>query len=75
MELRSMLPLVVAALVVFVLVRLVLGAIKSSAKLMVWAIVAAAVFGLAYLWYQGPSATGESLPTLSIPAVERPATN
>ena len=45
MELRALLPIVVAVIVAFVLLRLVMGAIKTSAKLMVWAVVAAAVFG------------------------------
>ena len=71
MELRGLLPLVVALIVGFVLLRLVLGAIKTSAKLMVWAVVAAALFGLGYLWMENQGMEGGgSLPSLSIPSYE-----
>ena len=74
MDLHSSLPIVVAVLVAFVVLRVVIGALRMSAKLMTWGVLAAAVFGLGYLWYQNqdPSNLPE-LPVLNIPAAERPA--
>ncbi len=74
MDFRSLLPIVVAVLVGLVVLRVVITAVRMSAKFMMWGVLAAAVFGLGYLWYQNqdPLHPGQ-LPILNIPAVERPA--
>ena len=71
MDLRTWLPLVVTVFVGLVVLRMVIGALRKSAKLMMWLVVAAAVFGLGYVWYheQDPSSRPE-LPVLNIPSVE-----
>ena len=71
MELGSLLPIVMAAIVGLIVLRMVIGAIKTSAKLMVWTIVAAAAVGLGYLWYEGQATEGQSIPTLNIPSDTR----
>ena len=74
MELQSLLPIVVAVLAGFVVLRLLIGAIRMSAKLMVWGVLAAAVFGLGYLWYQNQDPENPiELPALNIPAPQQPA--
>lgn len=66
MELRQLLPLLILAVVALLVMRLVIGAIKLSAKYLVWGVVIAGVVGIAYLWYQGNPSLGP--PPLSIPA-------
>ncbi len=74
MDLRTLLPIIVTVLVGLVVLRMVIGAIRVSAKLMTWAVLGAAMFGLAYLWYQDQNpADRPDLPMLSIPAQHLPA--
>lgn len=71
MDVRSLLPLIIVALVGFVVLRMVINAIKTSAKLMFFTIVAVAVLGAGFLWYQNqtdPAGTQPNLPTLNIPS-------
>lgn len=64
----GLLPWIIVALVAFVLLRMVLGAIKTSAKLMMWAVIAIVALGAGFLWYQGQlDGTQQGLPSLSIP--------
>ena len=42
---------IVVAIVAFVVLRMLIGAIKTSATIMFWLVVIAAA-GLAYLWFQ-----------------------
>lgn len=68
MDIAAFAPFVVLAIVVFFVLRIVAGAIKTSAKLMLWMIVTVAVLGAGLLWYQSQdSANDAPLPTLSIP--------
>ena len=68
----GLLPLIIVALVAFVLLRMILGAIKASAKLMMWTIVAVVALGAGFLWYQGQlDGDRPSLPTLNIPSDSR----
>ena len=72
MDSRSLLPMVVAVLVGLVVLRVVIAAVRMSAKLMIWSVLVAAVFGLGYLWYQNQAPTNSrELPVLNIPVVER----
>ena len=66
MELRQLLPLGILAVVALLVLRFVIGAIKFSAKFLVWGVFVAGVLGIAYLWYQGNPSVGP--PPLSIPA-------
>lgn len=68
MDMNSFVPWVIVALVAFVVLRMVLGAIKTSAKLMMWAVVALIALG-GFLWFQQNSGQldGQQLPSLSIP--------
>ena len=68
MEISSLLPFILIALVAFVVLKMIVGAIKSSAKLMLWATVAVVAFGACFLWYQSQTGASSSLPTLSIPS-------
>lgn len=67
MEIGVLLPWIVIALVAFVVLRIVLGAIKSSAKLMLWIVIAIVGLGGGFLWLQNqPEAARPALPTLNI---------
>ena len=72
MDVRSLLPIIVAVLVGLVVLRVAIAAVRMSAKLMMWGALTAAVFGLGYLWYQNRDHLNPGeLPILNIPAVER----
>ena len=70
MDISSLLPFIVIALVAFVALRVILGAIKSSLKLAMWAIIAFVVLSAGFLAYQNhaDAGAGSNLPTLSIPS-------
>ena len=70
MEISSILALIVVALVAFVVLRMILGAIKSSLRLAMWAVLAVVFLAAGFLWLQnqGVVGGGSSLPTLSIPS-------
>ena len=71
MEFRSLLPIIIAALVAFVVLRMVLSAIKTSAKWMMWGVIAVITLGGGFLWYQNQSGDhGLDLPALSIPSAQ-----
>lgn len=70
MEISGLLPYILVALVAFVVLRMIAGAIKSSVKMAFWAVIAVVVLGAGFLWYQGQGEAGTSreLPALSIPS-------
>ena len=69
MEIRGLLPIIIAAIMAFVVLRMVLSAIKTSAKLMMWGVVAVITLGGGFLWFQNQQgARHPELPTLSIPS-------
>jgi hypothetical protein len=47
----GILPWIVVAIVAFIVLRMVIGAIKMSATVLFWLVVIAAA-GLAYVWFQ-----------------------
>ena len=71
MDLTTLLPYVVVAVVAFVALRVVVGVIKTSAKLMVWVAIAAIAVGGGWFWLQSQSDVERPrIPTLSIPGQE-----
>ena len=52
MDIATLLPWIVIAIVVLVGLRMVIGAVKSSAKMMLWLVVLLAG-GFGWLWWQG----------------------
>ena len=71
MDLTTLLPFVIVALVAFVALRVIVGAIKTSAKMMVWLLIAAVTLGGGLYWYQNQTgAERPNIPTLSIPGQE-----
>lgn len=69
MDIRQLLPFIIVALVALVVLRTVIGAIKTSAKLLVWTIVTVAALAAGVLWFnnQNTDGTQHTLPSLSIP--------
>lgn len=68
MDIRQLLPFIIVALVALVVLRTVIGAIKTSAKLMVWTIITVAALAGAVLWFnQNTDGNQRTLPSLSIP--------
>ncbi len=74
MDFRNLLPLVIVALVAFVVFRMALNAIKTSAKLLVWLVLAIVAAGAGFLWLQNqPGAESQNIPVLRIPANSIPS--
>ena len=65
----GILPWIIVAVVVLVVFRMIIGAVKTSAKMMMWLVIAIAL-GAGFLWYQQnhQGASTPNLPSLSIPA-------
>ena len=65
----GILPWIIVAVVLLVVFRMVVGAVKTSAKMMMWLVIAIAL-GAGFLWYQqnGSGSTTPNLPSLSIPS-------
>ena len=67
MDLRQVLPLVLAAAAALIVLRVLMGLVRASAKFLVWGVLLAAVVGGGFLWYQGQRTTRLEPPTLQIP--------
>ncbi len=66
MNIAVVLPWIVIAIVAFVVLRMVVGAIKTSAKMMLWmAVLLAAGFG--WLWWQSNQNGATNLPGTTFP--------
>ena len=67
MDPASLIVTVLVIVVALMVLRFVIGAIKASAKLLLWGVVIVVVLGAGYLWYQGQGPGQAELPSLSIP--------
>jgi len=61
MNISQILPWLVIAIVAFVVLRMVVGAIKTSAKMMLWMVVLLAA-GFGWLWWQANHGAANNLP-------------
>ena len=59
MNIAVVLPWIVIAIVAFIVLRMVVGAIKTSAKMMLWMVVLLAA-GFGWLWWQSEHGAGNT---------------
>ena len=62
----SILAWIVVAIVIFIVFRMVIGAVKTTATIIMWLVIAAALGG-GYLWYQNGMPGSENLPPVMNP--------
>ena len=62
----SILAWIVVAIVIFIVFRMVIGAVKTTATIIMWLVIAAALGG-GYLWYQSGMPGSENLPPVMNP--------
>ncbi len=65
MAINSILPWIVIAVVALVVLRVVVGIAKTSAKMLLWLVIAAAA-ALGWMWWQANSQSEARLPTEAI---------
>ena len=53
MDLRQWLPIFLMVVVALVILRVLVGLVRASAKFLVYGVLLAAVVGGGFLWYQG----------------------
>ncbi len=61
MAISSLLPWIVIAVVALLVLRAVVGVVKTSAKMLLWLVIAAAA-ALGWLWWQANEQTAVYLP-------------
>lgn len=66
----SILAWIVVAVVAFIVFRMVIGAIKATATIIFWLVIAAALGG-GYLWYQNGMPGIENLPSVEKPSLSQ----